>query len=55
MSDQRLNERLITYIERDVLGTISNDVILTHFQQMKNRVLFFVILVATTIFNIIFY
>jgi len=28
---------LVTYIERDVLRTISNDIILVHFQQMKNR------------------
>jgi len=27
---------LVTYIERDVLRTISNDIILVHFQQMKN-------------------
>ena len=54
MSDQWLNDCLITYIE-DVLRTISNDVILAHFQQMENRVFFFVILIATTIFNIISY
>jgi len=28
---------LVIYIERDVLRTISNDVILVHFQQMKNK------------------
>ena len=28
---------LVIYIERDVLRTISNDIILVHFQQMKNR------------------
>jgi len=28
---------LVTYIERDVLKTISNDVILAHFQQIENR------------------
>jgi len=38
MGDPWLNDRLVTYIERDVLKTISNDVILTHFQQMNNRV-----------------
>ena len=38
MSDQWLNGRLVTYIERDVLRTISYDVILAHFQQMENRV-----------------
>jgi len=37
MDDQWLNDRLVTYIEIDVLKTISNDVILTHFQQMENR------------------
>jgi hypothetical protein len=49
MSDQWLNDGLVTYIERDVLRTISNEVILAHFQQMKCRVFFFVIMVATTI------
>jgi hypothetical protein len=28
---------LVTYIERDVLRTINNDIILVHFQQMENR------------------
>jgi len=42
------------YIERDVFKTIINEVILAHFQQMKN-IVFFVILVAATIFNIISY
>lgn len=37
MGGQCLNDRLVTYIERDVLETISNDVILAHFQQMENR------------------
>jgi len=37
MSDQWLHDRLVTYIERDVLLTISNDVILAHFQQMDGR------------------
>jgi len=31
MDDQWLNDRLVTYIERDVLLTISNAVILAHF------------------------
>jgi len=35
MSDQWLNDRLVTYIERDVLRKIINGVILAHFQQMK--------------------
>jgi len=37
MGDQWLNDRLVTYIERDVLLTISNDVILAYFQQMDRR------------------
>jgi hypothetical protein len=37
MDDQWLNNRLVTYIERDVLLTINNDVILAHFQQMDRR------------------
>jgi hypothetical protein len=37
MGDQWLNDRLVTYIERDVLLTISNDVVLAHFQQMDRR------------------
>jgi len=37
MGDQWLNDRLVTYMERDVLLTISNHVILTHFQQMDKR------------------
>jgi hypothetical protein len=37
MADPWLNDRLVTYIERDVLKTISNDVILAHFQQLENR------------------
>jgi hypothetical protein len=31
MSDQCLNDRLVTYIERDVFGTIDNDIIIAHF------------------------
>jgi len=31
IGDQYINDRLVTYIERDVLLTISNVVILTHF------------------------
>jgi hypothetical protein len=37
MGDEWLNDRLVTYIERDVLLTINNDVILAHFQQMDRR------------------
>ena len=35
MSDQWLNDHLVTYIERDILKTNSN-VVLAHFQQMEN-------------------
>ncbi|PNX86157.1 HAT family dimerization domain containing protein [Trifolium pratense] len=37
MADQWLKDRLVTYIERDVLRTIGNDVILAHFQQMADK------------------
>ena len=37
MDDQWLNDRIVTYIERYDLLTISNDVILTHFQQMDRK------------------
>jgi len=37
MDDKWLNDRLVTYIERDVLLTISNAVILVYFQQMDRR------------------
>ena len=37
MGDQWLNDRFVIYIQRDVLLTINNDVILTHFQQMDQR------------------
>jgi hypothetical protein len=37
MSDQWLNDRLVTYIERDVFVTIDNDIILAHFQKMSGR------------------
>ncbi|KAL6588019.1 hypothetical protein OROMI_000997 [Orobanche minor] len=37
MGDQWLNDRLVTFIERDVLKTISNDVILAHFQEMDGK------------------
>jgi hypothetical protein len=39
MSGQWLNDCLVTYTEKDVLKTISNDVILAHFQQMENSFL----------------
>ncbi|CAJ2678398.1 unnamed protein product [Trifolium pratense] len=37
MSDEWLNNRLVTLIERDVLATIDNDVNLDNFQQMDDR------------------
>ena len=40
MCDKQLNDRLVAYIERDVLKTISNDVFLAHFQQIENRAFF---------------
>jgi hypothetical protein len=33
MSDQWLNDRLVTYIEKYVFGTIDNDIILAHFKK----------------------
>jgi len=35
MGDQWLNDRLVTYIERDFLLTINNDIFLSHFQQIN--------------------
>jgi hypothetical protein len=35
MGDQSLNDRLAIYIERDVLKTFNNVVILTYFQLIK--------------------
>jgi hypothetical protein len=35
MGDQSLNDRLVIYIERDVLRTFNNVVILTYFQLIK--------------------
>ncbi|VFQ90368.1 unnamed protein product [Cuscuta campestris] len=35
--DQWLNDCLVTYIERNVFATISNDKIINHFQNMKTR------------------
>jgi hypothetical protein len=37
MSDQWLNDCLVTLIERDVLVTIDNDIILAHFQKLDGR------------------
>jgi hypothetical protein len=38
MSDQWLNDRLVTFVERDILGTIdNNDIIWAYiFQEMDN-------------------
>jgi len=36
-----LNDRLVSYIERNVLLTINNVVILAHFQQMDRGQFFF--------------
>jgi hypothetical protein len=36
-SDQWLNDRLVTFIERDFLGTNNNVVILAYFQKMDSR------------------
>ena len=35
--DQWLNDRLVTFIERNIFMSISNDVILDHFQKMAPR------------------
>jgi hypothetical protein len=37
MSDQLLNDCLVTFIERYILGTINNDIILAHFQEIDGR------------------
>ena len=49
-----LNDRLVIYIERDVFLTISNDVILTHFQQMHRRRGFHCIVLYQTMLFLIF-
>jgi ABC-type uncharacterized transport system fused permease/ATPase subunit len=55
IDDQWLNDRLVTFIKKDVLWKINNNVILAHFQQINDRHLIFSInLIATTIFNITF-
>ena len=35
MEDQWMNDCLVTYIERDIFGTINNEIILQIFQNMK--------------------
>ena len=35
--DQWLNHRLVTFIERDIFMSVSDDVILDHFQKMSPR------------------
>ncbi|PIN11338.1 hypothetical protein CDL12_16064 [Handroanthus impetiginosus] len=37
MGDQFMNDCLVTYIEKDVFNSISNESIMTRFQNMKNR------------------
>jgi hypothetical protein len=37
MSDQWLNDHLVTLIEIDVLVTIDNDIILAHFKKIDGR------------------
>ena len=37
MGDEWMNDCLVTYIERDIFGTINNEVILQRFQNMKQR------------------
>jgi hypothetical protein len=37
MSDQLLNDCLVTFIERYILGTINNDVILVYFQKIDSK------------------
>jgi hypothetical protein len=40
MNDQLLNDRLITFIERNALRTIINDVIFAQFQRMDDNYYF---------------
>jgi len=54
MDDQWLNDCLVTYIERDVFLTISNDVILAHFQQIDKRRDFDCNVLYQTMFFLIF-
>ena len=37
MGDQWMNDSLITYIEKDMFGTIPNEPIMYRFQDMRNR------------------
>ena len=37
IGDQFLNDCLVCYVEKDVLDTISNEVVIDHFQKMKTR------------------
>ncbi|XP_038689137.1 zinc finger MYM-type protein 1-like isoform X2 [Tripterygium wilfordii] len=37
ISDQFMNDCLVSYIEKELLGTITNDVVISHFQNMKTR------------------
>ena len=37
MEDQWMNDNMVVYIEKEVLGSIDNDTIMKRFQNMKNR------------------
>nr|KAJ0222367.1 hypothetical protein LSAT_V11C200065820 [Lactuca sativa] len=37
MGDQLLNDCLVTYIEKDVFSKVSDEVIVTHYQNISNR------------------
>jgi len=37
MGDEWMNDRLVTYIERDVFDTIDNETIMKRFQNMAPR------------------
>ena len=37
MGDQRMQDSLVVYIEREIFDTISNEAIMNRFQNMKNR------------------
>ncbi|AES77487.1 hypothetical protein MTR_7g011160 [Medicago truncatula] len=54
MDDQWLNDRLVAYIESDFLLTISNDVILGHFQQIDRRRDFYCNVLYQTMLFLIF-
>ena len=37
MDDQWMNDNMVVYIKKEVLGSIDNDTIIKRFQNMKNR------------------